>query len=135
MSTQLFRQLLQQTRTIAVVGLSRKPWRASFAVSEYMQASGYRIIPVNPHEGSVLGETAYTRLEDVPVPVDMVNIFRRSDAVPEVVDAAIRIRAKSIWMQLGVEHEEAAQRALDAGLLVVMDRCLEREHRALKSQL
>ncbi len=104
-------ELLRDTRVIAVVGLSSRPWRASYGVSEYMQSAGYRVIPVNPREKEVLGEPAYSRLEDVPVPIDMVNIFRRSEFVPEIVEAAIRVRAKSVWMQEGVVHEAAAQRA------------------------
>jgi len=127
----MIEELLRSTKTIAVVGLSRKPWRASFGVSEYMQSAGYRIIPVNPHEGEVLGEKAYQTLDEVPEPVDMVNIFRRSEAVPEIVEAAIRMEAKSIWMQEGVVHEAAAARARQAGLIVVMDKCLLKEHRAL----
>ena len=127
----MIEELLRSTKTIAVVGLSRKPWRASFGVSEYMQSAGYRIIPVNPHEGEGLGEKAYQTLDEVPEPVDMVNIFRRSEAVPEIVEAAIRMEAKSIWMQEGVVHEAAAERARQAGLIVVMDKCLLKEHRAL----
>ena len=127
----MIEELLRSTKTIAVVGLSRKPWRASFGVSEYMQSAGYRIIPVNPHEGEVLGEKAYSKLEDIPEPVDMVNIFRRSEAVPEIVEAAIRMGAKSVWMQEGVVHEAAAKRAREAGMMVVMDKCLLKEHRAL----
>ena len=127
----MIEELLRSTKTIAVVGLSRKPWRASFGVSEYMQSAGYRIIPVNPHEGEVLGEKAYQTLDEVPEPVDMVNIFRRSEAVPEIVEAAIRMGAKSIWMQENVVHEAAAERARQAGLIVVMDKCLLKEHRAL----
>ena len=127
----MIEELLRSTKTIAVVGLSRKPWRASYGVSEYMQSAGYRIIPVNPHEGEVLGETAYRTLDEVPEPIDMVNVFRRSEAVAEIVDAAIRIGAKSVWMQEGVEDEEAGARARAAGLSVVMDRCLLKEHRRL----
>lgn len=127
----MIEKLLRATKTIAVVGLSRKQWRASFGVSEYMQSVGYRIIPVNPHEGEVLGEKAYRSLEEVPEPVDMVNIFRRSEAVPEIVEAAIRMGAKSVWMQEGVVHEASAERARQAGLVVVMDRCLLKEHRRL----
>lgn len=127
----MIEELLRATKTIAVVGLSRKPWRASFGVSEYMQSVGYRIIPVNPHEGEVLGEKAYRSLEEVPEPVDMVNIFRRSEAVPEIVEAAIRMGAKSVWMQEGVVHEASAERARQAGLVVVMDKCLLKEHRRL----
>jgi len=127
----MIEELLRATKTIAVVGLSRKPWRASFGVSEYMQSVGYRIIPVNPHEGEVLGEKAYRSLEDLPEAVDMVNIFRRSEAVPEIVEAAIRMGAKSVWMQEGVVHEASAERARQAGLVVVMDKCLLKEHRRL----
>jgi len=123
--------LLQSTHVIAVVGLSAKPWRASYGVSEYMQSAGYRIIPVNPQEKEVLGEKAYFRLEDVPEAIDMVNIFRNSEAVPEIVEAAIKVGAKSVWMQEGIVHEAAAQRAREAGLVVVMDRCLLKEHRKL----
>ena len=127
----MIEELLRSTKTIAVVGLSQKPWRASFGVSEYMQSVGYRIIPVNPHEGEVLGEKAYRSLEDLPEAVDMVNIFRRSEAVPEIVEAAIRMGAKSVWMQEGVVHEASAERARQAGLVVVMDKCLLKEHRRL----
>ena len=116
----MIEELLRSTKTIAVVGLSRKPWRASFGVSEYMQSVGYRIIPVNPHEGEVLGEKAYRSLEDLPEAVDMVNIFRRSEAVPEIVEAAIRMGAKSVWMQEGVVDEASAERAREAGLVVVI---------------
>jgi predicted CoA-binding protein len=118
-------------KTIAVVGLSHKRWRSSYGVSEYMQSSGYRIIPVNPGETEILGEKAYATLDDVPVPVDIVNVFRRSEFVPEVVDAAIRIGAKCVWMQEGVIHEEAAAKARAAGLEVVMDRCILKEHRKM----
>ena len=121
-------ELLHNTKTIAVVGLSSKRDRASFGVSAYMQRAGYRIIPVNPIEKEVLGEKAYPDLDSVPEPVDMVNIFRRSEAVPPIVDAAIRIGAKSIWMQEGIVHDEAAEKARAAGLEVVMNRCLFKEH-------
>jgi predicted CoA-binding protein len=123
--------LLQSAHTIAVVGLSDKPWRASHGVSEYMQRVGYRIIPVNPELAEVLGERCYPDLEAVPDPIDIVNIFRRSELVPEIVEAAIRVGAKAVWMQEGVVHEEAAARARAAGLTVVMDRCLLKEHRKL----
>ena len=96
-----------------------------------MQQVGYRIIPVNPLETEVLGEKAYTDLEAIPGPVDIVNIFRRSDAVPPIVDSAIRIGAKAVWMQEGVIHEEAAEKARAAGLDVIMDRCILKEHRKL----
>lgn len=124
-------ELLRQARVIAVVGLSGKKWRPSYGVSEYMQRAGYRIIPVNPNEESVLGEKAYRSLEEVPEKVDIVNIFRRAEFVPEIVEQAIRIGAKAVWMQEGVFHEEAAKRARQAGLTVVMDRCILKEHRRL----
>ena len=124
-------ELLRSARTIAVVGLSSRPWRASHGVSEYMQQAGYRIIPVNPKEKEVLGERAYAHLSDVPGKVDIVDIFRRAEFVPEIVDTAIRIGARAVWMQEGVEHEEAAARAREAGLIVVMDRCILRDHRRL----
>jgi predicted CoA-binding protein len=125
-------ELLRSARTIAVVGLSNKRWRPSYGVSEYMQRSGYRIIPVNPELREVLGERCYPDVESVPEPIDIVDIFRRSELVPEVVDAAIRVGAKAVWMQEGVVHEEAAARARAAGLVVVMDRCLLKEHRRLR---
>jgi predicted CoA-binding protein len=123
--------LLRNSRTIAVVGLSSRRTRPSYGVSEYMQSRGYRIIPVNPNEAEVLGEKSYATLEEVPVPVDIVDVFRRSENVPEIVDAAIRIGAKGIWLQEGVVHEEAAKKAREAGLEVVMDRCILKEHRRL----
>ena len=121
-------QILKNSRTIAVVGLSSRRHRPSFGVSEYMQSAGYRIIPVNPSETEVLGEKCYARLEDVPEAVDIVNIFRRSEFVPEIVDSAIRIGARSVWMQEGVAHPEAAERARRAGLSVVMNCCILKEH-------
>jgi predicted CoA-binding protein len=125
--------LLKNAKTIAVVGLSDKPMRPSYGVSEYMQRNGYRIIPVNPNCGKdVLGEKAYCRLEDIPEKVDIVNVFRRSEFVPEVVDSAIRIGAKAVWMQEGIEHESAADKARAAGLEVVQDRCILKEHRRLR---
>jgi len=124
-------ELLRSARTIAVVGLSSKRYRPSYGVSQYMQRSGYRIIPVNPEETEVLGEKAYARLEDVTEHVDIVDIFRRSEYVPEIVDTAIRIGAGSIWMQEGVVHAEAAEKARQAGLTVVMDRCILKEHSRL----
>ena len=123
--------LLRSAHTIAVVGLSNKRWRPSFGVSEYMQRAGYSIIPVNPEIAEVLGEKCYPDVDSAPKPIDIVNIFRRSEAVPEIVDAAIRIGAKAVWMQEGVIHEAAAARARAAGLTVVMDRCLLKEHRKL----
>ncbi len=123
------RELLRTARTIAVVGLSPKPYRPSHGVSEYMQSRGYRIIPVNPNITEALGEKAYARLEEVPEPVDIVNIFRRPEFVAPVVESAIRIGARAVWMQEGVIHRPAAERARAAGLKVVMDRCILKEHR------
>jgi len=125
------RELLRLARVIAVVGLSSKRHRPSYGVSEYMQRMGYRIIPVNPNEKEVLGERAYPSLEAVPEKIDIVNIFRRSEFVPEIVEAAIRVGAKAVWMQEGVIHEQAAAKARAAGLAVVMDRCILKEHRRL----
>ncbi|HEY1206032.1 MAG: CoA-binding protein [Bryobacteraceae bacterium] len=125
-------ELLTSARTIAVVGLSSRRARPSYGVSEYMQSAGYRIVPVNPQESEVLGEKAYPDLDSVPVPVDIVDVFRRPEYVPEIVEAAIRIGAKAVWMQEGVVHEEAAERARAAGLTVVMDRCILKEHRKMK---
>jgi uncharacterized protein len=122
-------QILRNAKTIAVVGLSSKRMRPSYGVSEYMQRVGYRIIPVNPVETEVLGEKAYATLDEVPVPVDIVDIFRRSEYVWEIVEAAIRIKAKCIWMQEGVEHHDGAAKAREAGIEVVMDRCILKEHR------
>jgi predicted CoA-binding protein len=123
--------LLRASRTIAVVGLSHKRSRPSYGVSEYMQNAGYRIIPVNPLETEVLGEKAYSTLEEIPEPVDIVDVFRRSEFVPEIVESAIRIGAKAIWLQEDVVHEQAATRGREAGLTVVMDRCILKEHRRL----
>ena len=123
--------LLRNAKTIAVVGLSSSRWRPSYGVSEYMQSAGYHIVPVNPKESEVLGEKAFATLDEVPGSVDIVNIFRQPRFVPEIVDAAIRIGAKGIWMQEGVVHEEAAQKARAAGLEVVMDRCILKEHRKM----
>jgi predicted CoA-binding protein len=124
-------EILQKYKTIAVVGLSSSPYRASHGVSRYMQANGYRIIPVNPHETEVLGEKAYSSLDDVPGPFEIVDIFRRPEYVPDIVEAAIRKGAKVIWMQESVIHEAAAARARQAGLEVVMDRCILKEHMAM----
>jgi len=122
-------ELLQKYQTIAVVGLSSNPMRPSFAVTEYMQAAGYRIIPVNPNETEVLGEKSYARLEDVPEKIEIVNVFRRAEEVPPVVESAIRVGAKVIWMQLGIENEEGAEKARSAGLVVIEDACILVEHR------
>lgn len=121
-------KILKSSRVIAVVGLSSRDYRPSYRIAEYLQSAGYRVIPINPNETEVLGEKAYLSLEDVPEKIDLVNIFRRSELVPPIVEAAIRLGAKTIWMQEGVIHEEAAQRARAAGLQVVMDRCIFKEH-------
>jgi predicted CoA-binding protein len=124
-------KILESAKTIAVVGLSSKPWRPSFGVSAYMQKQGYHIIPVNPNVGEALGESSYERLDDVPEPIDIVNIFRRSEEVGPIVDAAIRLGARCIWMQEGVVDHEAAARAEAAGLDVVVNRCILKYHRRL----
>jgi predicted CoA-binding protein len=120
--------LLRVSRTIAVVGLSHKKFRPSYGVAEYMQREGYRIIPVNPNENEVLGEKSYARLEDVPEHIDIVDIFRRSEFVAPIVESAIRVGAKAVWMQEDVADDDAAQKARNAGLFVVMDRCILKEH-------
>ena len=120
-------EILSSAINIAVVGLSSNPYRSSFGVSETLQSSGYRVIPVNPNETNVLGEKAYARLEDVPEKIDIVDIFRRSEHVSEIVDSAIRIGARAIWMQEGVEDAAAAERARSAGIFVVMDRCIAKD--------
>jgi predicted CoA-binding protein len=121
-------EILRNAKVIAVVGLSSRKFRPSYGVAEYLQQAGYRIIPVNPNETEVLGEKCFPRLEDVPGAVDIVDIFRRSEFVPEIVESAIRIGAKAVWMQEGVVHEAAAERARQAGLVVVMDSCMLKEH-------
>jgi uncharacterized protein len=125
------KQLLHNTRTIAIVGLSEKPDRPSHHVAAYLQSAGYRVIPVNPSVLSILGERCYSTLRDIPEPVDMVDVFRRSDAVPPIAHEAIAIGAKSLWLQEGVIHEQAAEEARAAGLQVVMDRCILKEHERL----
>jgi predicted CoA-binding protein len=122
-------ELLKTAKTIAVVGLTDSPLRPSYGVSHYMRSRGYRIIPVNPNIKEWEGEKAYPSLLDIPEKVDLVNIFRRSEAVPEVVEQAIQIKAPAIWMQEGVVHEEAAEKARQAGIFVVMDLCILKEHR------
>lgn len=125
-------EVLGGARTIAVVGLSNRPERASYAVASYLQRNGYQIIPVNPQiSGTVLGQRVYPSLRDIPVRVDVVDVFRRSEFVPPVASDAIAIGARVLWMQVGVRHEEASLRARAAGLVVVMDRCIAIEHRRL----
>jgi predicted CoA-binding protein len=122
--------LLKRARTIAVVGLSSSPLRPSYGVAAYLQQQGYRVIPVNPTIKGALGEKAYATLGDVPEKIDIVDIFRRPEFVPEVVDRAIQMKVPAIWMQEDVVHEEAAEKARRAGIFVVMDRCILKEHRA-----
>jgi uncharacterized protein len=123
-------ELLAKAKIIAVVGLSSDPMRPSFGVSQYMQRKGYRIIPVNPNESSVLGEKAYSNLADIPETIDIVDVFRRSEFVPVLVDEVIRLKIPALWLQEGVVHQAAAKKARDAGIMVVMDRCMLKEHRA-----
>ena len=126
-------QILRSAKTIAVVGLSSNPMRASHGVAEYLKTAGYRIIPVNPNETEVLGEKAYARLEDIPEQVDVVDVFRRAEEVPSVAQSAIRIGAKVLWMQLGIENAAAAEKARAAGLVVVENSCLMVEHKRRRS--
>jgi predicted CoA-binding protein len=128
-------EILKKYKNIAVVGLSSNPTRPSYGVTEHMQSAGYRIIPVNPNETKVLGEKSYARLEDVPEKAEIVNIFRRPEEVSAVVESAIRVGAKVVWMQLGVENGAAAERARAAGLTVVEDSCILIEHRKRLRQL
>jgi len=124
--------ILKTCKTVAVVGLSPKPNRPSYMVASYLKENGYTIIPVNHRAGEILGETCYPRLSSIPGSVDVVDIFRRPEEVPAIVEDAIKIGAKAVWMQEGVINEEAAARARGAGLLVVMDRCMLKEHRKLQ---
>jgi uncharacterized protein len=121
---------LKRAKTIAVVGLSDSPLRPSHGVSAYMQTQGYRIIPVNPQIKEALGEPAYPSLLDVPEKVDIVNVFRRSELVGEIVDQAIQLKVPVIWMQEEVVNQAAAEKARQHGILVIMDRCILKEHRA-----
>lgn len=122
-------EMLSKTHTIAVVGISQDPTRPSHFVAKYLQKKGYRVIPVNPHIDETLGEIGYPDLKSVPGTVDMVNVFRRSEFVGGIVDDAIRIGAKYIWMQDGVADENAAARSREEGLMVVMNNCVMRQHR------
>lgn len=127
-SEETIRRILDECQMIAVVGLSSDTWRPSNSVSAYMRRAGYRVIPVNPNETEVFGEKAYPDLASVPGQIELVDVFRRSDEAGKAVDEAIAIGAKAVWLQEGVIDQAAAQRALDAGLLVVMDRCWLKEH-------
>ena len=122
-------ELLKKSKVIAVVGLSDSPLRPSYGVSAYMQSHGYRIIPVNPVIKGALGEKAVSALADVQEKIDIIDVFRRSEFVPEIVDEAIRLKVPAIWLQEDVIHEEAAEKARRAGILVVMDKCILKEHR------
>ena len=130
MAVDTIAELLKNSKTIAVVGLSDNRMRAAYGVSQYMQSQGYKIIPVHPTATEVLGEKAYPSLLNVPEKIDIVDVFRRSDAVPEVMEQAIQLKVPAVWLQEGVIHEEAAQKARDAGIQVVMDKCILKEHRA-----
>lgn len=127
-SGETIRRILDECRTIAVVGLSSNSMRPSNGVAGYMRRMGYRVIPVNPNETQVFGEKSFPALSDIPEKIDLVDIFRRSEEAGAVVDEAIKIGAKAVWLQEGVIDEAAAQRAADAGLLVVMDRCWLKDH-------
>jgi predicted CoA-binding protein len=125
---QTIEKILREAKTIATVGLTDDPSKPSHTVPAYLQANGYRVIPVNPTLESALGEKAYASLADVPEPIDVVQIFRRSDAVGPIVDEAIAVGAKSVWMQIGIANEEAAAKARAAGLDVVMNQCMRVQH-------
>lgn len=122
--------LLKSAKTIAVVGLSDNAMRPSYGVSQYMQSHGYRIIPVNPQCAEVFGEKSYASLLDVPEKIDIVDVFRRPEAVPEIVDQAIQLKVPALWLQETVVNEAAAEKARKAGIFVVMDKCILKEHRA-----
>ncbi len=122
------RKVLRESKTIAVVGLSPKPNRPSHQVASYLMEAGYTIIPVNPGQDTILGQTCYSNLRDIPTPVDMVDIFRRQEEVVPIVEDAIGIGARFIWMQQGIVNEEAAEKAEAAGLIVIMDRCTKIDH-------
>ena len=124
-------EILRNSKTIAIVGLSNKPDRTSYRVGAYIKQAGYHIIPVNPNYDTVMELKCHSNLTEIPEPVDIVNIFRKSEDVLPVVKEAIKIKAKVVWMQLGIENEEAAQLALDAGLKVIMNRCIKIEHSML----
>jgi len=131
-STEAIKKILDECRTITVVGLSSNPSRPSNSVAGYMKRQGYKVIPVNPRETEVFGEKSYASLADVPGKLELVDVFRKSDEAGAVVDEAIKLGAKAVWLQEGVIDEAAAQRAHDAGLLVVMDRCWLKDHMRYK---
>ncbi len=127
-------KILNEYHTIAIVGASANPERPSYRVANYLAEQGYNVIPVNPNASEILGKTSYPNLSSIPEPVEVVDIFRRPEEVMPVVEEAIKIGAKAVWMQEGVINEEAAERARDAELLVVMDKCLLKEHSQLKRE-
>jgi len=127
-------KILNSSRVVAMVGLSSKPGRPSYKVASYLKQQGYKIIPVNPAEKEILGEPSYPDLASISESIDVVDIFRRSEEVPSIVEEAIKIGAKAVWMQEGVRNEEAAARAREAGLMVVMDKCMRKEHLKLKKR-
>jgi predicted CoA-binding protein len=133
-SREEIKQILLDTHTIAVVGLSDDPSKTSHMVSKAMQAKGYRIVPVNPKADYILGETSYPSLKDIPIPIDIVNVFRRPEHTPPIAEEAVAIGAKVLWLQLGIVNEEAATIASEGGLTVIMDRCIKVEDSILLPQ-
>ncbi|MBI4794783.1 MAG: CoA-binding protein [Deltaproteobacteria bacterium] len=129
---QVIAEIIKNYRVVAVVGLSTDPGRPSYRVAEYLQQHGFRIIPVNPGCQEILGEKCYPSLRDIPFPIEVVDIFRKVEAIPAIVEEAIQVGAKAVWMQLDLVEPESAQKARDAGLQVVMDRCLKVEHARIK---
>ncbi len=127
-------KILNEYHTVAIVGASPNPERPSYSVTDYLIRKGYHVIPVNPNAQQILGKTSYPDLTSIPEPVEIVDVFRRSEEVMPIVEEAIKIGAKAVWMQEGVINEEAASRARDAGLLVVMDKCMRKEHLRLKQK-
>ena len=127
------RHILEQYNTVAIVGLSDQPERDSYGVAKYLKEHGYTVIPVNPTKSEILGEKSYPDLASIPQPVDIVDIFRKVDAIPGIVDDAIEIKAKVVWMQLGLAHNESAQKAREAGLSVVQSKCMKVEHAKRRS--
>jgi hypothetical protein len=127
----IMEKIFEESKTIAVVGLSSNPSRPSYMVARYLQSQGYKIIPVNPNEKEIFGEKSYPDLVSVPDKIDIVDIFRRSEEVSPIVDQAIKIKAKVIWMQEGIVNEESAKKASEAGLTVIMDKCMYKEHSRL----
>jgi hypothetical protein len=130
-SQDLIREILTSAKTIAVVGLSDNPERDSYKVAAYLKTKGYKIIPVNPAKDEILGEKSYPDLQSIPDKIDIVDIFRKPDAIPEIVDEAINIKAKTVWMQLGLSHNESARKAEEKGLKVVQSKCIKVEHARL----